>query len=56
MTILTCRQALSSTHNSSSQLHSALSLVHYRAQVIDWADLDWIQQIIDFMDKFYRYK
>ena len=37
------------------QVASALSLVLYHTLVIDSADMDWIYQIIQFMDKFYRY-
>ena len=36
------------------QVQSVLSLVQYRTQVIDLADMDWLQQITDFMHKFYR--
>ena len=37
------------------QEQSVLHLVLYHTQVIDSTDLDWLQQITDFMDKFYRY-
>ena len=36
------------------QVHSVLSLIQYRSQVIDSADVDWLQQITDFMHKFYQ--
>ena len=36
------------------QVQSVLSLVQYRTQVMDLADMDWLQQITDFMHKFYR--
>jgi tuberous sclerosis protein 2 len=35
-------------------VHSVLSLIQYRSQVIDSADVDWLQQITDFMHKFYQ--
>ena len=37
------------------QLHLVLSLVHYRTMVIDCAEEEWIPQLSDFMDNFYRY-
>ena len=32
-----------------------LSLLLYQSQAIDAAELDWLQQISLFMDKFYRW-
>ena len=39
----------------SPQLRSVLTLVSYRTKMIDTTEQGWVQKLVGFMDKFYRY-
>ena len=35
-------------------MHSVLTLVSYRTKMITITEQGWVQQLVEFMDKFYR--